>query len=276
MSLNMDVVIDTPDATVDMKSGLESLQGVSDAARCIAEAILTGNVPERQSHKSDVRTILKQSFSGSYGQIFSIDIFHEQVQKKFNKIGRPAFVELIAYFLNEAVYKEHKELSDKAQRVVDELGDKADDLVAQLRKSPLHHLHEVPMKFGYDVKVRYRKSRVDQTELARFDQKTAESLQAKLDPKVVPVVVAITRLNINTGNGRLAVKGEFDTVAFGFPMPYIRVLPGIKKVISENLNYNNGRDSLLWRHLHITAQPLKLPDGRVVKYIIKEIKEVPI
>lgn len=271
MSLNMDVVIDTPDATVDMKTGLETLQGVSDAARCIAETILTGKVPERQSHKSDVRTTLKRNFSGSYGQIFSIDIHADRAQQKLDRIGRSTFIELIAYFLNESVYKEHHEPSEDAQRVIEALGDKVDSLIAQLRKSPLKNLHEVPEKFGYGVKIRYRRSRENQIELASFDEATAQTLYAELSRKVVRIGAAITRLNINTGNGRLLVEWESNTVAFGFSSPYIYVSQDVKSTLSENLNYNNTRDVHSWRYLNIVAQPMSLPDGKVVKYIIKEI-----
>jgi hypothetical protein len=271
MTLNLDVVINTPDASVDMKSGLDTLQGVSDAIRCISETILTLKVPERQSHKADVRTTLKRSFSGSYGQIFSVDIHEQKALRKFNKIGKPTFLELISFFLNESVYKEHKDLSAAAQSVIDELGDLAEHLSAQLRKSPLHQLHEVAVKFDREIKIRYHKSMEDQTELASFGKATAESINAKLSKKIVKATVSVTRLNINTGNGRLVVKGEYDTVAFGFDSPYVKVPARSKRAISENLNYNNGRDNEAWQHLDIIARPLALPDGKVVKYIITEI-----
>lgn len=272
MSLPLDVVIDTPDDTVDMKSGLDTLQGVSDAARCIAETILTGKVPERQNHKASIRTTLKQSFKSSYGQKFSIDIYDEQIQKKFNRIGKPAIVELISYFLNESIYKEPSyELSIKAQRVIDELGATAEDLTKQLRMSPLKQLHEVSEKFGYDVKIRYRPSSVNQTELAKFDRNTAKSIYAKVAREEIRIMGAITRLNINTGNGRLKVEGEADTVAFGFSVQYARVPANIKATLSENLNWNNTHHEDAWEYLDVVARPVKLPDGTTVKYMIKEL-----
>lgn len=94
MSINFDVVINTTEDSVDMKSGLDTLQGVSDATRYIAETILGERVPERQTHKARVRTTLKQTFSGSYGQKFSIDIFDDKLQNRFNKIGKAVFSEL--------------------------------------------------------------------------------------------------------------------------------------------------------------------------------------
>jgi len=270
MSLTLDVVIDTPDETVDMKSGLDTLQGVSDAARCIAETVLTGKVPERQNHKASVRTTLKQSFKGSYGQIFSIDIYDDQIDRKFRQIGKNAFVELIAYFLNESIYREQRfELSEKAQRVIADIGDSAEDLVKQLRLSPLKQLHEVSEKFGYEVKIRYRPSRINQTELAKFDKDTAKSVHAKPAREDVRILGAITRLNIHTGNGRLQVEGAVDTVAFGFAGKYANVLADIKGTLSENLSWNNTHHEDVWVYLDITARPIKLRDGKIVKYIIK-------
>jgi hypothetical protein len=272
MALNFDAVINTPEGTVDMKAGLETLQGVSDAARCIAETILTDHVPQRQTHKKDVRTILKQSFKGSYGHIFGIEIYDDGAQRKFNKMGRAVFLELMDYFLNEAVYKERThDLSEAASRVVEELGEKADDLTKQLRKSAMHNLHAVPEKFGYGVKIRYRKNQVDKIELASFDQNTAATISARPAREYVTITAAITRLNINTGNGRLSLKGTDDTVAFGFKSLYARVPIAIKEPISANLAYNNVRDSDKRQYMEIVARPIKLRDGKVIKYIIKEL-----
>ncbi|WP_291374743.1 hypothetical protein [Acinetobacter sp. UBA6720] len=39
MELELDLVIDTPNFSVDMKSGLTTMQGVSDAVRLIAETV---------------------------------------------------------------------------------------------------------------------------------------------------------------------------------------------------------------------------------------------
>jgi hypothetical protein len=272
MQLNLDVVIGSPEESVDMKSGLDTLQGVSDVARCIAETLLTGKVPERQNHKSDVRTTLKRSFSGSYGQIFSIEVHDEKAQRRLRQIGNATFFELVSYFLNESVHKDPRQISERAQRVINELGEKAESLTKQLRKSPLKQLHEVSVKFGYEVKIRQRKSRYEQIELAKFDEVTAQSIFAEIALEDVELNIAVTRLNINTGNGRLLVVGERETTAFGFDSLYIRVPAAVKKAISENLNFNNGRDSEAWRYLRITARPVKLTDGRVVKYIIKELR----
>ncbi len=59
MTIYFDLVIETEDDSVDMKAGLVSMQGVSDAVRCVAELILTEKVPERQSSKSKVSITMK-------------------------------------------------------------------------------------------------------------------------------------------------------------------------------------------------------------------------
>lgn len=269
MTLNLDVVIDTEEHTVDMKAGLDSLQGVSDATRCIAEAILTERTPHRQSHKGKVRTNLKQSFKGSYGQIFSIDIYDEELQRKFNQIGKTVFSELISYFISEALYMEPRELSSKAQKIVESLGETADDLVKQLRVSALENIHEISTKFNHAIKIRYRKSRDEQIELAVFNRTTAKVLYAAESDTEVDITVSITRLNINTGNGRLLEQGQVETVAFGFASEYKEVRLSAKKIFSENLDQNNGLDVKDWKFLKLRVLPIKLKDGKIVKYIVK-------
>ncbi|WP_426167438.1 hypothetical protein [Pseudoduganella sp. R-34] len=268
MTINFDVVIDTTEDSVDMKSGLDTLQGVSDATRYIAETVLGERVPERQSHKAKVRTTLRQSFKGSYGQKFSIDIYDEKFQKRFTKIGRAVFAELVAYYLNDSIYKEARELTEKAQAVITQLGDKSDELVQQLRVSSLKNIHEVSTKFGHDVKIRYRKSREEQIILAEFDDNTASVLDAEKSDEEMQFVARISRLNTNTGNGRLQIKGENETVAFGFSGEYQSLDFAVKQRFSENLHYNNGKPSEHWRYLDINASPIRLRDGKIIKYII--------
>lgn len=269
MSINLDVVMDTPDGSVDMKSGLDTLQGVSDASRTIATTILSGVVPERNTPKAKVRTTMRQSFIGSYGQKFSIDIYDEQYEKKFRKIGKMAFAELIGYFLNDAVYLEFDHLSEKAQNILKELGDTAEILSEQLRTSAIEHIHDVSNKFNHDIKVRYRKSRDEQIVLAKFDTDTGSVLDVIKSNEVVDIVACITRLNINTGNGRLQIKGENETVAFGFSTEY-QAIPLIgKKKFSENLDKNNGVPSEKREYLNISASPMHLASGKIIKYLVE-------
>lgn len=267
-SINLDIVIDTPTQAVDMKAGLGTLQGVSDAVRTITETVLTEDVPYRLSHKSSVRTTLKQTFNGSYGQVFSLDIA-EILDKQVRLIGKSVILELISYFLSEAIFVETVQLSAKAQLVVDKLGDSSERLVEQLRGSSLGNIHEISTKFNHQVKLRFRHSRNDQKVLAKFDNETAQALLIEESEEEVNLVVSITRLNINTGNGRLLINGDTETVAFGFARDYKDIRIEAKKKFSENLNHNNGLDSENWQYLNISATSIKLRSGKIVKYIVR-------
>lgn len=269
MPINLDVVVDTPEQSVDMKSGLESLQGVSDATRLIAETILSEKTPKRLSYQGRVRTNLKRTFKGSYGQVFDLAIYDDKLLKNFNRIGRSAFLELMQYFLKESLYQDTEELSVRAQSILDKLGDNAEDLVTQLRVSSLEKIHQISVKFNHDIRLRFRKNSEEQITIAKFNKDTAKVLEAKQDPQVFDLVVSITRLNINTGNGRLAEVGKFETVAFGFGSEYRTVKFEAKKLFSENLDYNNGLDQEHWKTLKISVSPIKLKDGKIVKYIVK-------
>jgi hypothetical protein len=251
-----------------MKSGLETLQGVSEATRYIAETILTEEVVQRQSHKSKVRTTLKQSFRGSYGHVYSLDIYDEKLEKKFRKIGKDAFSEIMIYFINESLYLETGELSVKAQNVIDRLGEKTEGLIKQLQVSSLKNIHEISTKFGHDVKLRYRKNSIIQTTLATFNKSTVQALHATESNETYDVTACITRLNINTGNGRLSLKDVSETVAFGFG-EYKTVEFKAKKIFSENLNHNNGLKNQERIYLKISVKPIKLKNGKIVKYIVK-------
>ncbi|KRW82923.1 hypothetical protein [Marinobacter sp. P4B1] len=273
MTINFDLVIETTEDSVDMKAGLESMQGVSDALRCVAESVLTGKTPQRQTHKSKVRTSLKKSFKGSYGQVFSVDIYDDKLNKKLKTIGRPAFAELISYFISESLYIEARPLSARAKKTLDELGEQSESVVNQLRVSALENIHQISLKFNHDIKIRYRKSRNDITTLANFNRNTAKSLEAKTSNETVDLNVIVTRLNIHTGNGRLQVEGQDETVAFGFGITYRDVRLEAKKIFSENLNHNNGLKPSEWQYIKISASPVRLKDGRVVKHIVKGFYE---
>jgi len=269
MSINLDVVIKTSDYSVDMKSGLETLQGASETTRCIAETILTNKIRKRKGHKSKVRTTLKRTFEGSYGQIFSLELYDQELIDNLRKMTRKVFFELFSYFIQEALYSEGEELSDKAKRFLDGLGDDADELIELLRQSPLENLHDNSKKFGNEVFLRYRKSRLEKVVLGAFDSNTSEVLKAKEVNEVFDLVVAITRLNINTGNGRLLIKGEDKTVAFGFSSQYKQVAMKAKKVFSADLDYNNGLESDKYKYLEVSVSPVRLRSGKTIKYLIK-------
>lgn len=188
-------------------------------------------------------------------------------------IGESVVVELLSYFLNESVYRDSNRLSLKAQSVLRGLEEKSSQVVSKLRQSSLGSIHDVSLKFGYDLKIRHVKNNVEKTVVAKFDRESALSLQAVRSDESVNISVGITRLNIHTGNGRLQINGEDETVAFGFNGSYKNVRVNIKKILSENLDLNNGIESKKWKYLEVVAYPMKLKDGKIVKYIVKEVYE---
>jgi hypothetical protein len=144
-------------------------------------------------------------------------------------------------------------------------------LVEQLRKSSIVNIHTINTNFGYDVKLRHRINRDRQETLVCFNEKTLLALNPVTNDEVVDILANITRLNINTGNGRLRVKGETVTVAFGFPSRYKEVKIAAKKRFSKNLDYNNGIDSDSWEFIKLRVTKIELKDGRIVKYLVMGI-----
>jgi hypothetical protein len=274
MALDLDVLIDSPDYSIEMKAGLKTLQGASDSISTISETILTGNVPERKTYKGKVRTRLKASFDGSYGQIFSLEITDDVLQRKFSQIGWEVFSELISYFLNDAVYRQIEKLSQGAQQIVDDLKEDSEKLSKQLRVSSMKNIHDTSYKFDYDVKIRIRKSRDDQIVLANFDRNTGATLAARLSQREIQFTAGITRLNINTGNGRLQLINMNETTAFGFGEEYKLINIAAKKKFSDNLDRNNGLEPQNWIYLKLKARPLELRDGTIIKYVISGIDNV--
>ncbi|WP_163391723.1 hypothetical protein [Enterovibrio norvegicus] len=268
MSVNFDVVINSLDYSVDMQKGLETLQGASEITRQIAETLLTEKVPQRQTSNKKVRTRMRGSFRGSYGQKFSLEVEDPDLQRRLKEIGKSTLVELMSYFIAEAMYREPLPLSQKAERVLKRLDSLEDKLIEQLRKSSLEHLHAVATHFGEDVKLLHRKSAQNKTEIVKVDKTSIFNLQPKTSKAIVAIKANITRLNINTGNGRLKLEGANETVAFGFKAEYRDIKKNAKKKFSKNLDDNNGLPSEEWSFLEMRAHPVKLKNDKIIKYLI--------
>lgn len=273
MTIPLEVVISSPTDSVDMKAGLDTLQGVSDAARKIGETVLGNHLAQRLHHNGGVRTTLKKTFKGSYGQSFTLDVHDAEYRKALKRLGNSVLVELVRYFLNEAMYEDGVDLSEKAQEKIDRMGVLAVDLVQEIRTSCIPNIHEVPKKFGHSVVVRYRRNKDLRETISHFNERTSLVLLAETDPVEIELIAGITRFNINTGNGRLQVRHEKETSAFGFSGAYAEVRFEAKKVFSNNLDFNNGIDPDKWKYIRLVVNPVKLKDGRVIKYIVKRYYE---
>lgn len=275
MELNLDLVIATPDHTVDMKSGLTTMQGISDAVRIITETAITNKIPSKNTSRNSVRTRLKENFDGSYGQVFSVQAFDDAAKKQLNIIGKDTLAEIISYYLAEAFYQEFDKPSSLAQAIIDTLGNRSISLIKTLRKQTIvDNIHNVSNNFGYDVKVRYRKSKNKITELQTFNEDTYAKMAAVESNKVIDLVVSITRFNTYTGNGRLQIKGKKDTIAFGFN-GYTTVDLVTKKLFSRNLDDNNGVfEDDEKSYLKLKVSFLQKKDGDIVKYLVREAETV--
>ncbi|MFM4820605.1 hypothetical protein ACET6E_17405 [Aeromonas caviae] len=268
MSITFDVVIDSDDYSVDMTSGLETLQGASEVTRQIAETLLTEHVPQHLTSASKVRTKLRRTFSGSYGQIYSLELDDDELNARYRRIGKKTFLELMSYFINEALYLETPTLSKKTDLYINNMMDLEEKLIEQLRKSSLKHLHAASVYSNKSVKLRHRNSDFI---IASVNKSSYGTLKPKTDRHKVTIVASITRFNINTGNGRLLIKGTEDTVAFGFPSKYKEVKHAAKKKFSSNLDNNNGLPNDVWATLTLEAHTLKLNDGQIIKYLIEKV-----
>lgn len=271
MEINLEAIVDTPEASVDMKSGLETFQGMSDAARKIAISFANDKVLQRINYKSDIRTRMKHSFKGSYGLRFSIEVLGRAEQNAINEMGKETLVELISYTMTAARYGKVHKLSKQAAFVIDNMRMSELDLIEEIRNSCMRKIHKVPAKFNQDVVLNYKERGANPVQLARFDKKSAQLLTPIHDAKELHVSAAISRLNINTGNGRLTPIGEKDTFAFGFSGDYANINVNLKKLFSENLDDNNGVPSNQRKFIDFFAQTIRLKDGKIVKYIIRRI-----
>ena len=272
MEVNFDLVIGSENYTVDMQAGLETMHGVSDSTRLISEAILTNKVSNKKTHKSDIRTSLKKTFKGSYGQVFSIETYSRDTTRKLRETGKDTFAELMAYFLAEAVYQESSELSQKAKDTLATIpASTINKLLTRLRE-PLKEIHKVNKAFNYPITIRYRQ-KVNQEPklLQKFDKWTDEALQAVQTSETLILEAAVTRLNINTGNGRIQLPDETQTTAFGFGNNFRSTSFEIKKMFSENLDTNMGIDPEYRTYLTFKASPVRLSDNTIVKYIFIEM-----
>ncbi|EHU2107350.1 hypothetical protein NRA33_09965 [Acinetobacter baumannii] len=273
MDVKFDLIINTDDYAVDMKTGLESMQGISDTFRLIGEALLTDDVADRKTHRNDVRTNLERNFKGSYGQIFSLEPHKKEAILALRKMGKETFVALVDYFLAEALYQEPLELDEKAQEVLESLSKKTVQQLMTKLRNPLINIHKVNRAFGYTVNVRYRKYGDNPQLIQTFDANTLEALNAVESNENVEIKAAITRINIHTGNGRIQLKDKKTTIAFGFGKVFSTLPSEIKKIFSTNLDHNMGINQTQWQYLNLIVSPVKLGDGTIVKYVFKEFSE---
>lgn len=271
MQIPLDLVIETPSTVhqVDMKTGLDTMQGISDSIRTITETIVNKKIPEKKSARNKIRTNMKNTFSGSYGLVFSLDAYDE-AKELFNIIGKSVILELIEYYLAEALDTSSKPLSSEAEKIRESLGELSIELISVLRGNMLKDAHKATQNFGYTTKLRYRSNK-NIRELQVFDENTYASLVPKENKHIQNLEVAITRFNRFTGNGRLQVKGVNETHAFGF-LGYKTIENYLRRKVASNLLENTGISDIQdMNFLRIECYTYERRDGKVIKYMIKKI-----
>lgn len=267
--INLDIIIESPTNEIDMQYGLETLKGTSDVISITAEAILRSRVPDKRTHRSDTRTKLKQTFTGSYGHKFSIEVIDDELARRLRRIGNETFLEVLKYFVLDALYMDTDELSQDANRLVEELSDISDRLTERL-KDPLIDMHKIPTYFDYNIKIRQRKRGLPEPkELFILNKGTAinitEAIRSDAEEEMDVVVV---RFHSITGNGRFYIKHLQEIESFGFASKIIAVTDVMRKSISANLHKNNTVKPENGEVIKVKVKRVSLPTGKLIKYLI--------
>lgn len=263
-------MIKSGDNDVDMDYGLKTLSGTSRVVSTLAEAILKKEVSERRTSINDVRTQLKQSFKSSYGQNFCIEVNEPLLKRRLRKIGNDTFCEVMAFYIAESLFIPSDDLSPMAKEVVDDLEEVEDKLLDVLRRG-LVDMHKITAMNSFNVELNH-KPRGGHKRIATLTPKTAKHItETKEGDKDYEITAIFTRFNSMTGNGRLIVKDDDKTTAFGLAKGLRFVPLEFKKKITANLHSNNGLNKENWNYIKLKVKDLKLTSGEVVKYFINEI-----
>jgi hypothetical protein len=267
----MDVVINCPDSEVDMQFGLDTLKGTSDVVSLISEAILSGDMPEagRRTHRSnDVRTKLKHSFRGSFGQSFSIEILKAEYKSRLRHISDDVFMEVVSYFFLEALYLDSGTLSSEANAVLDDIGVASENLTKRL-KNPLIEMHKIAKYFDHDIKLHYRRRGHEKKELVKLDQTTSRNItETRTNDDIIIIQAVVVRYHSKTGNGRLHVKRGNHFYSFGLGTSVSAATKAVKRKLSENLHINNLENPEDGVFVNLRVKRVLLPTDEIVRYLV--------
>ncbi|HBH4466930.1 TPA: hypothetical protein ACH4ZC_004618 [Escherichia coli] len=273
MKVSLDLVINSGDDEIDMDYALQTLLGASGVTSIITEAILRGKVKENRHQSNEIRTNLKHSFTGSFGQRFDVVISDRKVAARLSSMTRTVFAEVMSYYIYESLFLEGPALSDAAKKVVSGLDDIEDELTKAIRNR-LKNMHKISTMCNYSVDLNYRKPGEKQ-KIITLNKNTAlnvtELIETNHDHQIEAIV---TRFNTFTGNGRLLVRGEEKTTSFGFLNGLKYVTDAQTKKITSNLDANNRLAEEDREYLLLKVRDLTISNGEVVKYLIIEVDGV--
>lgn len=273
MKVSLDLVINSGDDEIDMDYALQTLLGASGVTSIITEAILRGKVKENRHQSNEIRTNLKHSFTGSFGQRFDVVISDRKVAARLSSMTRTVFAEVMSYYIYESLFLEGPALSDAAKKAVSGLDDIEDELTKAIRNR-LKNMHKISTMCNYSVDLNYRKPGEKQ-KIITLNKNTAlnitELIETNHDHQIEAIV---TRFNTFTGNGRLLVRGEEKTTSFGFLNGLKYVTDAQTKKITSNLDANNRLAEEEREYLLLKVRDLTISNGEVVKYLIIEVDGV--
>ncbi|MFY0668981.1 MAG: hypothetical protein JXQ95_13205 [Alteromonas stellipolaris] len=265
--LQLSLVINTSEHSIDMHHGTTMFSGAADLAARVTDAILKGEVTESRVTSNPIRGELETNFNSSYGQNFSIVVRGEELSSKLNDVGKSTLCEIINFFIMESLFLDASDLSDRAHQIVEGLSISHDDILTALRH-PLKNLHKISEAYGYSVKLNHRIAG-EEREIVTLTEETAGRLKPmKSEDTEIEYEVAISRYNRLTGNGRLIINGDTETVAFGYSSSIKLVRSAMKKAIAGNLNVNADLDEMHWQYMKITAKKLVLRNNVIVKLLV--------
>lgn len=266
MSVNYDVVIKSGNDAVEMNAALETLSGARDVACLLAEAILRKKVVYKLTASSPATAVLHQSFKSSYGQNFELIINDKKLNARLAEITNPVFAEIMSFYISEALYIQNPPMSKRALEYIEELEHIEDDLVGRIR-NPLKQMHKVNYRNHYNIEFNYKKDQ-NKRKIVTLDTNTGNNLvYTETKRENIELIAVITRFNSRTGNGRLVIEGENDTIAFGFYMPFGTVPEAQKKIMSLNLHRNTGKkDDFIYLKMIVSRVVIK--SGATVKYLV--------
>ncbi|MFP3454247.1 hypothetical protein R0K30_21815, partial [Bacillus sp. SIMBA_154] len=84
-AINFTLMFDTNEYQTEMDSTAKTLKGVSDTVEIIGEAIAETQVRDSKTTRSSASAWLEDSFRGSYGLNFRLDITGERAER--NLVG---------------------------------------------------------------------------------------------------------------------------------------------------------------------------------------------
>lgn len=269
-NVSYDVVIKSGDQPVDMDYALETLTGASEVTCLLAEAILRKKVVKKRTASNPARAVLHQSFQSSYGQNFALSIKDPELKARLAEITNPVLAEIMSFYIAEALYIQPAELSERAATYVEELEHLEDDIISRIR-NPLIRMHKINYRTNWEIEFNY-KNDARKKNIVNLTTRTANNLtHTEVQRERFNIVAMVTRFNSRTGNGRLVLIDENETVAFGFAIPLGTVSPSQKKMVSLNLHNNNGRvDNYIY--LSMTVSRVIIMSGETVKYAVHSVR----